>query len=76
MAYRYTNRNRGYSQRRSTRTRSGYTRARRRTGKSVSRRSSSRPQTVRIELVGVPANPISRSVPPSLVAKPPRDAKF
>lgn len=74
MAYRRTSRSGGYSRGRTTRTRATYSRGRKRAGSS-SRRVAARPQTLRIELVGVPANPISRSVPPSMV-KAPTKAKF
>jgi len=74
MAYARRRATRGYSRSRPARTRTGYTSARRRTGRSPARRSA--PQTVRIELVGMPANPISRGLPPSMAAKAPTKAKY
>lgn len=77
MAYRRFKRS-GYGrgQRRSafagTRYRSGGGGRKRSTAGRVSRQ----PQTVRIEFVGMPANPISRSIPPSMVPKAPTKAKY
>lgn len=77
MAYRTARgAGRGYSRTRATsRSRSGYAKtARRRTGTARSR--AARPQTVRIELVGMPANPVSRSpFPQALKPVAPRKAK-
>lgn len=75
MAYTRRRATRGYSRSRPARTRTGYTSARRRTGRSPVRRSSA-PQTVRIELVGMPANPISRGLPPSMAPKAPKKANY
>lgn len=78
MAYRTARgAGRGYSR---TRARSrpaggGYRKAVR-TGRRASASRSSRPQTVRIELVGMPASPVSRSpFPQALKPVAPKKAK-
>lgn len=77
MAYRRSQRS-GYGgrQRRSSFAGTGYRSGSRGRKRASTRRVSSRPQTVRIELVGMPANPISRSIPPSMAPKAPTKAKY
>lgn len=79
MAYRTARgAGRGYSRTRarSRPARGGYRKAVR-TGRRASASRSSRSQTVRIELVGVPASPISRAMVPAALQKPvaPKKAK-
>jgi len=76
MAYRRSSRS-WNTRGRTTRTRTGYTGRRQSARRSTTkRRVSSRPQTVRIELVGMPANPVSRSLPFALQPKAPTKAKY
>lgn len=77
MAYRRTQRSSyGRGQRRSAFAGPGYRSSSRGRKRAPARRVSRQPQTVRIELVGMPANPISRSIPPSMAPKAPTKAKY
>lgn len=78
MAYRtYSRARRSYTRTRApSRAGARYARTARKSGRSAARTTrTGRGQTVRIEIVGMPANPVSRALPAALKPVAPKKAK-